>query len=291
MPISGSKAVVFGFDENYAPAGLLSMFSMFINSRSRDYEVYILTDSLSSSTVSKIDHIGRIFSRKIVIKRVPLDNIKNTFPVSGHISAAAYFRLYAPELIDSDQIIWIDSDTIIHCEIDDIFKEGDKGFVVYGVGDPIVQLPCNKRLEINHNEIYINSGVMLIDRNNWNNFDTLRKCADFAINKEKIRYWDQCIINKILVGRKGVLPSVFNTMQHSFDYGQYNGKDLSIANFRGIIHYTTEIKPWHSWCNRGLIHFYKAYSQIAPYRMADVYVPEDDFGKERLRYWLSREGW
>jgi lipopolysaccharide biosynthesis glycosyltransferase len=89
LPISGSKAVVFGFDENYAPAGLLSMFSMFINSRSRDYEVYILTDSLSSSTVSKIDHIGRIFSRKIVIKRVPLDNIKNTFPVSGHISAAA----------------------------------------------------------------------------------------------------------------------------------------------------------------------------------------------------------
>lgn len=291
MTGANSKAVVFGFDENYAPAGMLSMFTMFLNSKSRDYDVYILTDSLSRETIDKIDHIGKIFSRKMMIKSVPIDSIRKVFPVSGHVTAAAYFRLYAPELIKAEKILWIDSDTIIHCEISEVFNNCNGDQIVYGVPDPIVQGPCNKRLDINESENYINSGVMLINRQKWINFKTLDKCAEYAINKDKIRYWDQCIINKVLVGKKGNLEEKYNTMQHSYDYGQYKNKDFNMKNFRGIIHYTTEIKPWHSWCNRGLIHFYKSYSQIAPYRMADVLIPEDDFGRERLQYWLSREGW
>ena len=98
-------------------------------------------------------------------------------------------------------------------------------------------------------------------------------------------------MNKVLAGRKGKLPLNYNVMQHLFEFGHYRQYNFHITKFKGIIHYTTEIKPWHSWCNRSLIHFYKTYSQIAPYRMDDVYIPSSDIGKQRLQYWLSQEGW
>ncbi len=267
------------------------MFSMFLNSKDRNYETFIITDGLTNETIQKLDHIGKIFARKIVIKKIESDKIVGKFPVSRHISIAAYFRLFAPELIECDNILWIDSDTIVHCDIAEIFAYNNGSDTVYGVNDGIVQKPCNIRLNMPESEKYINSGVLLIDRNKWINFDVLSKCADFARYKEKIRYWDQCILNKVLQGKKGSIPDRFNTMQHAFDYGKYKGTDISIDSFRGIIHYTTENKPWHAWCNRGLIEFYKLYTRVSPYKMKTVYVPDDEFGKERLQYWLSREGW
>jgi len=291
MQAGESNVVVLGFDERYAPAGMTALFSMFLNSKQRNFETVIITDQLSNETISNLDHIGKIFSRKIVIKRVSSKIIESTFPISGHITSAAYFRLFAPEMIECKNLLWIDSDTIIHCDVSDIFNFNDGTKIVYGVNDNIVQKQSNNRLNLPSDELYLNSGVLLIDRKKWIDFQTLKKCSDYAVNKDKIRYWDQCILNKVVSGKKGTIPDNFNTMQHAFDYGKYKNLEINLNNFRGIIHYTTEIKPWHSWCNRGLIEFYQAYSQIAPYKMKKVYAPESDFAKSRLEFWLSREGW
>lgn len=291
MTASESNVVVLGFDERYAPAGMTALFSMFLNSKQRNFETFIITDELSNEAVSKIDHIGKIFSRRIVIKRVSSKEIESTFPISGHITSAAYFRLFAPEMIECKNLLWIDSDTIIHCDVSDIFRFNDGNNIIYGVNDDIVQKQCNNRLNMPPEELYLNSGVLLIDRKKWIDFQTMKKCSDYAVNKDKIRYWDQCILNKVMSGKKGTIADNFNTMQHAFDYGKYKNLEISINSFRGIIHYTTEIKPWHSWCNRGLIEFYQAYSQIAPYKMKKVYAPDGDFAKSRLEFWLAREGW
>ncbi len=291
MTASESNVVVLGFDERYAPAGMTSLFSMFLNTNQRNFETVIMTDELSSESISKLDHIGKIFSRKITIKRVSSKNIENTFPTSGHITSAAYFRLFAPEMIESKNILWIDSDTIIHCDVSEIFQFNDGSNIIYGVNDDVVQKQSNNRLKLLPEELYLNSGVLLIDRKKWIDFQTLTKCSDYAKKRDEIRYHDQCILNKVLSGMKGIIPRNYNTMQHMFDYGKYKNIEININNYRGIIHYTTEVKPWHSWCNRGLIEFYHAYSQISPYKMKKVYAPDSDFAKDRLEFWLSREGW
>lgn len=272
-----------GFDSKYAPAAVVALFSVFANTTRRDFEVCVLGDNLDSAAMESLRQLAAIFNRQIRVVDMKAERFSR-FNVSHHISRAAYSRLFAPSEIKTERMLWLDCDIVVHEDIGYLLDvEIPVGFVACGVRDVPIEAERKSKLNLCQSDIYINSGVMLIDSLTWRAEGLSQSALELgAVNPQQYRYWDQCLINKLLEGRKYPLPVKWNQMFHVFMLGMMTDVTPLDPCFRGIVHYTTDIKPWHIWSDRQFARLYKAYAHVAPSRMPVVYVPERRVDQEML---------
>ena len=272
-----------GFDENYAPAAVVALFSVLVNTSRRDFEICLFGDNLSKEALVPFSRISAIFNRKMRV--VNLDGEKfSGLKVSGHVSRASYARIVAPDSINTDKMFWLDCDTIVHDDISYLldFKIPD-GCIAAGVSDAPVAAERKQSLQLPGSDVYINTGVLLLDANIWRSEKLTIKSLELGKNDpSKFAYWDQCLINKILESRKVLIPDKWNQMYHVYISDFITESNPVDSHFRGILHYTTAEKPWHIWSDRQFARLYKHYASIAPARMPVQYFPEADVQKANM---------
>ena len=117
-------------------------------------------------------------------------------------------------------------------------------------------VPNFRELGLNPNSCYFNSGVMVLDLAAWRNNDRSQQLLDcLQRNQKHVWCWDQYALNVVFHQRWGKLPLAWNFGAHAYDYSaakELAGKSPLLPeqyqemwNCPRLLHFTTEIKPWH----------------------------------------------
>lgn len=259
--------VAFSTDGNYCSSLGVALQSMINHMNSKlNYHVYILGDDVSvgdKSVIYQMDkNIKNLFIHFIDMHDYK-EKIKNIF-VDRHLSVAAYYRFFLPEILpDIDKVLYLDTDIIINEDIADLYNIDISKNIIGGCRDLAI-VHCDfwdfkkshemlKSLGYKNPYDYINSGVLLFNLKKMREQNTTQKLLDTALSHSFV-FHDQDAINLVCDGDIKILDGKWNFITHTSPeiYPYHVKQDIytRIAeNNIGIIHYAGASKPWNSGIN------------------------------------------
>lgn len=249
--------VVTAADENYAPY-LSVMITTLLDSTSSHTPIrfFVIDDDLFIASKEKLIQTVRAHSNAAVIQFVKVDKeLYEDFLVSDHITTTAYFRISMPKILAEEnykKILYIDSDTLVLDDVEQLYQEDLTGKTIGAVIDP-GQTKALKRLGVDSTDYYFNSGVMVIDVDRWNQKKITEKTIDYLKNNEdKIIYHDQDALNAVLYEDWHAFHPRWN-MQSSLVFDKHPAPSEAYdelykagRKYPAVIHFTGHDKPWNT---------------------------------------------
>ncbi|MCQ2049788.1 MAG: glycosyltransferase family 8 protein [Candidatus Saccharibacteria bacterium] len=193
--------VVYASDDNFAEILGVSMLSLFENNKeSQTIVVYILDSGIKDENKLRLNQLASRYGGNLTFVSTDevvtlLNGIKQ-----DRGGASQFARLFLSRLLPEscDRVLYLDCDTIVRHSLEDFYKIDFEGNVVCGVMDCISK-QHRARLGLKPDDIYINSGMMLVDFQAWlaNGIEEKveKVIADF---NGIVPYADQGIINLAL---------------------------------------------------------------------------------------------
>ena len=200
---------------------------------------FLLSVDVDEQDVSYFfDFLERSYGLKFELIRIPSGKFDG-FPVYGHVTVGAYFRLMMGEVLPSTvkHVLYLDTDIAVHRSLEDHFNTATdmldaSGFPVAAVSENTDSTQHLHRAGLITGP-YLQSGVMLIDLPKWKEAFSVEYFKKILTEyKENIRWWDQDILNIALKDRWLELPRIWNGTP-----GNRNSETL-------IYHYAGNQKPW-----------------------------------------------
>ncbi|MCP8861635.1 glycosyltransferase family 8 protein [Latilactobacillus curvatus] len=268
MVIINAINIIFAADENYGDQLLIAIKSVLTHiSPKTTINFFILDNELTPQT------------KHAVSKRVPRPNqvefialnkqLFENCPESNHINKTAYYRILAPTLLlrkKIERVLYLDVDILVQTDLTPLYNTPLGTNIVGAVIDPGQALTL-RRLGITppqSNNIYFNSGVMLIDTVRWNHASITERTFHFINHHaDRLQFHDQDALNATLVGKVKLLHPKWN-VQNSLLFRKHapiNTEyahlfDEAIAN-PAIVHFTTHEKPWNTLKSHPFLNQYQ----------------------------------
>ena len=254
---SNKIPVVLSTNDKYVPNLIVTIYSILSCTPEKRIDIKILHSGLSNASIELI-------KAKLSFRNIELINISNllkenekNLKTCGHFTSEMYYRWYIPEILyEYKKIIYLDCDLVVRENIEHLFNENLNGKTFGAVINLQNQKKAKDRftkLKTDHNH-YINSGVLVIDNERFLKKDLKARLFEFVRNNPKIDCPDQDALNAVALGDIEILNPLWNVQWHfqfiseqeksnlCFSWDEYI-KNLKKAK---IIHYTSNIKPWHN---------------------------------------------
>lgn len=247
--------IVSAADNNYAPYLCVTLKTI-IDHLSDDYAVafYIIDDHISLDSKKKLAEV--ISNQTATIDYLEVDSeLYANVMESDHITQTAYYRISLPDLLKDqnyEKVLYIDSDVLVLDDISKLYETNIGEKVVGAVVDP-GQALAHPRLGIETDDYYFNSGLLLIDLDNWRKAQITEKTLTFLEEQiDKIIYHDQDALNGTLYGKWYALHPKWNVQtsllfeRHQPPNDEYAKLYKEAVRQPLIIHFTGHDKPWNS---------------------------------------------
>ncbi len=245
--------------DNYYESLVVSLTSLAENAeRDTFYKVYILVDN--SFTQDSEDAVKRYLGNYAGKCSLAFKNVGTIFDDAllsiPHTTRPTYFRLAVPDLLNEDQCIYLDTDTIVMSDLKALFGTSMDDCYVAGVWHPGVVLfrwekSICKNAFVPDAGQYINAGVLVMNLRNLRRDNMVKRFMELI--PENMPSQDQDIINRACYGKIAFIPFRYNVITKLADagIGDYKGccpeTELKEAwNHPCIIHYADRDKPWNS---------------------------------------------
>lgn len=262
--------VLFCFDAKYEQHFGVAVTSVILNNLDTLKTVYIITDKINSKFNKKIEQIKAKYNVDFFINEVDDTEVQN-LKLNFHFSSAAYYRLLAAEILPSNlnKVLYLDSDLIVNGSITDLYNYDISNYIVAAYGGNGKAVATKKRLELK-SDYYFNSGVMLINLDNWRKMDVGRSCIELIRNRpELIQLVDQDALNKIVDGEFINLDKKWNSFVNLY------ARESQVDEQSIIIHFIGSLKPWHSWCISPEKEIYWSYLRQSPWSNSHPELPNN----------------
>lgn len=220
------------------------------------FDIYVLHKNLNQEDILEI---GKILNREkfsIIPIKIPQSEI-DTFPVyQKRYPIEIYFRLFATKYLpkELDRVLYLDSDTIIINKLNDLYNMNfDNNYYIAATHIKKVIHKINEiRLDLEEDDAYINTGVLLINLKALRKIDVEKKVIKYVKeNKLKLILPDQDIISGVFGNKIKLVEHLkFNLgekciINHNLRY-PHKKIDLNwIKQNSVIIHYYGKNKPWN----------------------------------------------
>lgn len=292
-------AAVLACDDNYAPLLAVAAASFLRHADPAwNYDIVVLEDGLSGDNRRRLLSLaGRNASIRFVgMRRWLRDSPSGRFHVSNHVSVATYYRIFLPEILAAyAKALYLDCDLVVLGDAARLFATdfGDtllaaapdltmRHHLEHGGGN---EPPGGWRgylettLGLTRAEDYFQAGVLVMNLEALRRADFTRRCLERLRDIGKPRYWDQCVLNSVCLGRVARLGLEWNQMWMLGARPDLNleaveaelpadcREEFARARARPeIIHYFTHIKAWmrvdaeysdHFWRHARLTPFYE----------------------------------
>ena len=291
--------VVYASDDNFAEIMGISICSLFENNKNvAELTVYVLEENISKENKQKLDTLAKAYGR--VIKNISTTSIINELGTlhQDRGGASQFSRLFLSKLLPDNctRVLYLDCDTCIRKNIENFYNQDLNGKTACGVMDCISK-QHRAILGLEENEIYINSGMMLVDLISWkqnlieNNISNIIKKFN-----GRVPYADQGILNLALQGRIKLAHPRYNCMSifTAFNFDDllkyrkpsacYSRADIEEAQKNpSIVHFVTLFcisRPWFKNSSGPFFDEWKYYKQISPWKNA----PERKTKKNLFQY-------
>jgi lipopolysaccharide biosynthesis glycosyltransferase len=273
--------IILSSDENYAPHLATAMVSVVANcSRPQDIYFHVLDCGLSELSLDKIKLIGANQGTRVAIYLLSA-NLLSGFPKSGHLSLAAYGRLFAGDILPKDinRAIYLDCDLVCLGDVADLYNCNISGKTLGAIrdvkSDDILRIYFYPGLKT-----YFNSGVLLIDMDRLRKFGLSIQATNFInIYRQHLATADQDVLNCLFEDDWQELPRCFNLdMKHESAFRLPPADTV-------ILHYSDRIKPWSYLYFGRNNRYYLKYRLLSPWPRFSF--TDRNFGNFFLRYFLA----
>lgn len=250
--------IALATDNNYIPL-VVTLISLIKNAdKNTFYDIYILTDySLRQEYRKSIESYLCKYKRHFSLKYKNIEKIFDNAPSKmAHITRPTFYRLALPQILDEDKCIYLDTDTIIMSDMQELYGISLDRYYVAGVRHPGFILSPGKELfckiiGIPSIEQYINAGVLVFNLKEMRKDEVMDKFLELI--PKNMPTHDQDIINNVCYGKIVFIPFKYNVMTQCADWDIEDYKDIyselelkEAWNKPCIIHYANTHKPWNS---------------------------------------------
>ena len=283
--------ILYASDDNYAEIAAISIVSLLENNRDAGgIRIFILDNGLSEESKSRLSGMVGKYSQEIVF--IPIPDIEALVGAKLYVGCWAlpiFARLFAASWLpaDVDKIIYLDCDTLVRGSLAPLWDVNMDGYLIGGCEDGI-DVAHKKEVFLEETDIYINSGMMLINLKAWRDEGAEKKYIDFLLKHNgSLFYPDQDVVNVVSNGRIKLVPPKFNSMPFYFVYNPELLLDANITDYYSqaelneardspvTVHFAgAGRKPWVNGSENVYKGEYMQYRGMTPWRDMPLREPE-----------------
>ena len=240
-------SIAYAPDDNYVNQTVVSMKSAL--EHNKQVEFIIMYSKLSAESMQKLGAVGGC------LRLIKMDESQFAdLTLSKWVTVQAWFRIKLPDLCkDLDKVLYLDCDTLIRGNLDELFSLDLTNKYLAGVKDVWGVSKYVKRLDMKSG-VYVNSGMLLFNCDYCRKEHFFDKVVDFAKNNAKIiEFCDQDSINKVVDEHKLVVSPKYNFMDTWWRGGYYEFEGEEEAEYlkakeNPVIAHLTGLKPAFKGC-------------------------------------------
>lgn len=232
------------------------------------FDIYILHTNLDQTDIDKIQFGLKEENFCIHTIKIPKDEVEQYPVYEKRYPVEIYFRLFATKYLpkELDRILYLDADTIVINKLTKLYEMDFEGN--YYIAATHIRKLLHKineiRLNLNEEDQYINTGVLLINLEELRKRDVEKEITEYIKKNKKILVLpDQDIISSIYGNKIKLIDCLkYNLGDRALRLYNLNNPSKQI-NLKWIckntvvIHYYGRNKPWNKDYNGKLGCFYK----------------------------------
>lgn len=225
------------FSPNWSKYVEVELFAIYKNS-TVPTKVYLLSDYIDDFQIQKFNHIADHFNNDheviyINVQSIYESKIKTLINVESRYTKYTLYRLLIPYLINDDNVLYIDADTIVNRDVTDLYNSLTDNYLIVGVKDTYFPI------HFSDTDAYVNGGILVMNLKSIRELGIHEKWI-YEVNNVYHRFHDQDIINETCRGKVLALDYKYNV---SLSTGlEINAEDIVIMHYAGL-------KTENEWVN------------------------------------------
>ena len=236
------------------PYGVM-LVSLLENNKKHKIHIHVFSGQLNNTSIKSLENIARKYHAGFTF--YPLDDKEfQNLAISDRISRVTYYRDVIPGKIspEIEKILYLDGDMIVLGDISELWNTNIDNYIVATVDD-LYAIHCREfdRLKIPEKYGYFNSGLFLINRNEWVKNNISQKIFDYTReNIANLKFLDQDVENYVMHTQRKVIDQKWNQqvglyfMRSGFNNPDYSEKTLEEVKSKPVIvHFNGVEKPWN----------------------------------------------
>lgn len=290
-------------DNNYAQHAGVMLYSLLSHSSS-PCRIFLLTNSLDNENKNRLKKIVMHFSNSS-IQFIEITNKEwdfseySTGNQSRQWSSIMYMKLFILDLLpkEIEKILFLDVDIIVNDDIKELYATNTDKCIIAAAEDWKYSCFSKERLGLSYDDMYINSGVMLINLTKWRAKETHHSIKQFMINNKKTFINDQDVIALYFKTEIQYISQEWNVTTFYFERipripDKYIPLLQEIRTNPRIIHFCAPIKPWFKECRHPYRKLYKNILEKTPWHNYQYPSCKTYLGipawQYMIKYWLNK---
>lgn len=267
--------IAVAFDKEYLPPFHALLASIFENNKQDTVAVHAIATGINDFDKEEINQFAKNNNSTVKFYTIEKSFVDKLFihKDSHFKSLAIFYRLFFPLLVEESlkNLVYLDVDTIVIKSLRGLASTDTGSYPVGAVTDAWPY--DHSYLNIYDEEGYFNSGVLLINVQNWRNQRVTERALEFIHeNPEKcVAMPDQDALNGVLVNNWKKLSNSYNFQFNYIPNPISKAAIPALLSDKVIIHFTTGNKPWLMECANRLKFLYHFYLERSPYATKGKY--------------------
>mgnify|MGYP005800044767 CR=1 FL=1 len=244
--------ILMAVNQKYVPQMKTLICSIGVNCK-QAVDIYLMHSELPESIIDKLSQfVAKWCKGNLIAIKLDKAFLKNA-KLGNHFSVEMYYRIFASEYLPQNlkRILWLDADIVVLKNIETFYKCNMNGKSIVAckhrekdLDNPLINQEAIKRIGVDDDFIYFNSGVLLMDLQKIRNyFNHDKVCNLIAEYNEKLIYPDQDILNLIYQNDVFFADETIYNFQVHFDWS-FRDEENHIENNVVILHFAGPVKPW-----------------------------------------------
>ena len=204
----------------------------------KDVGFYILNNDIAPEWFKLLGKKMEVVNS--TIKNIYIDKeIFEGYKTGPHINYATYFRFFAPEVVDADRILYIDSDLIVTGDLSPLFEIDFQGYSIGAVDDYYAYEGRTSGF---------NAGVLLMNVAKWKEYSIVNNLLELAAEKHSIVHLaDQSILNIYFENNWLELDKTYNYMVGVDISNLIQKYERLEDSLPVVVHFASHDKPWNTY--------------------------------------------
>lgn len=264
------KSIVLAADNAYLIPLETTIKSVLYHNR--DVDFYILNSDIAPEWF-------KLLGRKMEVVNSTIHNVHfdrelfEGYKTGPHLNYASYFRFFAIEVVESDRVLYLDSDIIVTGNLTSLFHIDLKGHSI-GAVDDVYAYEGRKS--------GFNSGVLLMDVAKWKEDSIVNSLLELAAGQNQtVHLGDQSILNIYFENQWLPLEENYNYMVGVDIYCLDQECERLDDNPPTIVHYASHDKPWNTYSISRLRELWWVYRDLDWTEIAFKYSNLDYFVRSK----------
>lgn len=291
-------------DEAYAQHTAVMLASLFYHNPDKLFRVFLMTYTMSSETRKRLKEVVNGHGELHILEDDYKDSGINALKTETTTKAwnpIMYLKLLISQKLplDVERFLFLDVDIIINHTIDELYDTNMNGNIVAACDDYKFQAAHRQRLGLKKDDLYVNSGVMVVDLKAWRHKESVCPMIEFLKDYKNVLNNDQDGFALYFKGNIMLLPNKWNVTTFYFEQeprilDKYLSEVDDLRKDPYIVHFCEPIKPWFADCKHPYRYLYRRYLLMTPWKEYRFPYFESPlsllYWKNEIKYWLNRWG-